>query len=89
MKNPADGEPDPNDHEQTLICDQPTTLYVTTRMSDAPNNATSVVRSFLWETPPDPDVAAGIQQMMEAIVTAGDGNQRSLRRGRVGATSAA
>ena len=60
------------DHELTLVSDQPTTLYVTTRMSDAPNNRTSVVRSFLWETPPDPDVAAGLHQMMEAIVTAGD-----------------
>jgi uncharacterized protein YndB with AHSA1/START domain len=60
------------DHELTLISDQPTTLYVTTRLSDAPNNATSVIRSFLWETPPDPEVAAGIYQMMDAVVTAGD-----------------
>jgi uncharacterized protein YndB with AHSA1/START domain len=60
------------DHEVTLISDQPTTLYVTTRMADAPDNRTRVTRSFLWETPSDPDVASGLHQMMEAIVTAGE-----------------
>jgi len=61
------------DQELTLISDQPTTLYVTTRMSDVPGDHTRVTRSFLWETPPDPDVAAGLQQMMEAVVVAGEG----------------
>ena len=60
------------DQELTLISDQPTTLYVTTRMADAANDRTSVTRSFLWEAPPDPDVAAGLKEMMEAIVSAGD-----------------
>jgi uncharacterized protein YndB with AHSA1/START domain len=61
------------DHELTLISDQPTTLYVTTRMLDAPGNRTSVERSFLWEAPADPDVAAGLHQMMATMVTAGEG----------------
>jgi uncharacterized protein YndB with AHSA1/START domain len=61
------------ERELTLISDQPTTLYVTTRMSDAPGNRTSVERSFLWEAPADPDVAAGLHQMMAAMVTAGEG----------------
>src|SRR5690348_10862828 len=61
------------DQELTLISDQPTTLYVTARMSDVPGDHTRVTRSFLWETPPDPDVKAGLQQMMEAVVVAGEG----------------
>lgn len=60
------------DEELTLISDQPTTPYVTTRMSDAPENWTSVTRSFLWETPSDPDVAEGLGQMMEAMIAAGE-----------------
>jgi len=61
------------DSEVTLISDQPTTMYVTTRMTDAPANQTSITRSFLWETPADPEVAAGLHQMMEFMVLAGEG----------------
>jgi uncharacterized protein YndB with AHSA1/START domain len=59
--------------ELTLIADQPTTMYITTRMSDAGENRTRIVRSFLWERPADPDVADGLNQMMQAIVVAGEG----------------
>jgi uncharacterized protein YndB with AHSA1/START domain len=69
------------DHELTLISDQPTTLHVTTRMTDAPNNRTRVARSFLWETPADPDVASGLHQMMEGIVAAGEGAIKEVFEG--------
>ena len=59
--------------ELTLIADQPATMYITTRMSDAGDGVTSILRSFLWEQPDDPDVAAVVRQGMQAVVDAGDG----------------
>jgi len=58
--------------ELTLIADQPATMYITTRMSDAGDGATSILRSFLWELPDDPDVAAVMRQGMQAVVDAGE-----------------
>jgi len=60
------------DRELTLIADQPTTMYITTRMSDAGDGQTSIIRSFLWEPPNDPDVADVMRQSMQAIVVAGE-----------------
>jgi len=61
------------DSELTLISDQPTTLYVTTRMAAAGENQTTITRSFLWEQPDDPDVAEVMRQGMAAVVAAGEG----------------
>ncbi len=58
--------------ELTLIADQPTTMYITTRLSDEGAGRTRVSRSFLWEEPADPDVAQPLRQMMEAMVAAGE-----------------
>ena len=63
---------EPN-RELTLISDQPTTMHITTRLSDEGAERTRVTRSFLWEEPQDPDVAEGLRQMMQAMVTAGEG----------------
>lgn len=64
--------------ELTLIADQPTTMYITTRMSEAGDGHTRVDRSFLWEEPEDPDVAESLRQMMEAMVVAGEGAIKSV-----------
>jgi uncharacterized protein YndB with AHSA1/START domain len=61
------------DSEITLISDQPTTLHVTTRFTDAGDGCTKVSRSFLWEQPSDAEVQEGLKQMMQAMVIAGEG----------------
>ncbi|HKW71830.1 MAG TPA: DUF2652 domain-containing protein [Candidatus Dormibacteraeota bacterium] len=66
------------DTELTLISDQPTTMYVTTRMADADNGGTKITRSFLWNEPSDPEIAEPLRQMMEAQVLAGDDAIRSI-----------
>jgi len=58
--------------ELTLIADQPTTMHITTRLSDAGAGQTKVSRSFLWEEPADPEVAQSVRPMMEAMVAAGE-----------------
>jgi uncharacterized protein YndB with AHSA1/START domain len=60
------------EQELTLISDQPTTMHITTRMSDAGDGQTRVARSFLWEEPADPDVAQSVREMMQAMVAAGE-----------------
>ena len=60
------------ERELTLIADQPTTMHITTRLSDAGDGQTKVSRSFLWEEPADPEIAQGLGQMMAAMVTAGE-----------------
>ena len=64
--------------EITLIADQPTTMHITTRLSDAGDGQTKVARSFLWVPPQDPEVAQSLQQMMEAMVLAGEGAIKSV-----------
>ncbi len=59
-------------NELTLIADQPTTMHITTRLSDAGAGQTVVSRSFLWEEPADPEVAQGLRPMMAAMVAAGE-----------------
>jgi uncharacterized protein YndB with AHSA1/START domain len=61
------------EHELTLTADQPTEMYITTRLEDLGDGRTSVARSFYWESPVDPEVAEGVRQMMEATVRAGEG----------------
>jgi len=58
--------------ELTLIADQPTTMHITTRLSDA-RGQTRVSRSFLWEEPADPEVAQSLRPMMETMIAAGEG----------------
>ncbi|HKW58635.1 MAG TPA: DUF2652 domain-containing protein [Candidatus Dormibacteraeota bacterium] len=60
------------DRELTLLADQPTPMHITTRLSDAGDGCTLFTRSFLWEEPGDPEIAAGLRQMMQAMVTAGE-----------------
>jgi uncharacterized protein YndB with AHSA1/START domain len=66
------------EHELTLISDQPTTMYITTRFGEANGGRTSVKRSFLWEQPIDPDIASNVRQMMEAMTLAGDAAIKSV-----------
>ena len=66
------------DNELTLIADQPMTMYITTRMSDAGEGRTSITRSFLWEQPDDPDVAEAVRQGVQAIVLAGEAAIKSV-----------
>ena len=58
--------------ELTLIADQPTTMYITTRLSEEGEGRTKVARSFLWEEPQDPDVAQSLRQVMEFTAAAGE-----------------
>ena len=59
--------------EMTFYSDQPTDMYVTTRVADEGGGRTSVRRSFIWVPPADPDIADGVRQMMEAMSVAGEG----------------
>ena len=59
--------------ELTLVADKPTTMHITSRLSDAGGAQTRLVRSFLWEEPADPEIADGLRQMMAAMVQAGEG----------------
>ena len=61
------------EQELTLIADQPTTMHITTRLADVGAGRTNVARSFLWEEPADPEVAATLLQMMQGMVVAGEG----------------
>src|SRR5213594_3021742 len=63
--------------ELTLIADQPTTMYITTRLSEEGEGRTKVARSFLWEEPQDPDVAQSLRQVMEFTAAAGEAAIRS------------
>jgi uncharacterized protein YndB with AHSA1/START domain len=60
------------DRELTLTADQPTTMYITTRLTDAGTGRTQVARSFLWEEPADPEVASAVREMMQGTVAAGE-----------------
>ena len=66
------------ERELTLISDQPTTMYVTTRMSDDGAGRTRITRSFLWEEPTDPDIAQPMHQMLEAMILAGEAEIQSI-----------
>ena len=58
--------------ELTLIADQPTTMHITTRLSDADEGRTTVARSFLWEEPADAEVSASVREMMAGMAVAGE-----------------
>ena len=66
------------DSQLTLIADQPTTMYITTRMTDAAIGRTRIARSFLWEQPDDADMAEMFRQSMQAIVVAGEQAIKSI-----------
>lgn len=66
------------EHELTLISDQPTTMYITTRMSEAGDEHTKITRSFLWEEPADRELAEPMRQMLEAMVLAGEAEIKSV-----------
>lgn len=59
--------------ELTFFADQPTDMYVTTRLTDEGAGRTRVKRSFIWEPPADSEIAEGVRQMMEAMSMAGEG----------------
>lgn len=58
--------------ELTLVADKPTTMHITSLMSDAGRERTRLVRSFLWEEPADPEIAEGLRGMMGAMIVAGE-----------------
>jgi hypothetical protein len=60
------------DTELTLVADKPTTMYVTSRLSDAGSGRTRLVRSFVWDEPADPEIAERLRDMMGAMVQAGE-----------------
>ncbi|HEV2216676.1 MAG TPA: DUF2652 domain-containing protein [Candidatus Dormibacteraeota bacterium] len=64
--------------ELTLYSDQPTDMYVTTRITDEGGGHTCVQRSFLWDEPVDADVAEGLRQMMGAMAIAGEAAIREV-----------
>jgi len=66
------------EREITLYADQPTPMYITTRLSDADGGGTKIGRSFIWEEPADPDVASQVRQMLQAVVFAGEGAIKSV-----------
>jgi uncharacterized protein YndB with AHSA1/START domain len=60
------------DRDLTLVADQPTTMYITTRLIDAGPAKTTVARSLLWDEPADAEVAESMRQMMHAMAAAGE-----------------
>ncbi len=64
--------------ELTFYADQPTDMYITTRITDEGGGRTQVKRSMVWETPLDSEVADGVRQMMEAMSIAGEGAIREV-----------
>ena len=47
--------------ELTLYSDQPTDMYITTRISDEGGGRTRIARSFLWDEQADAEVADGLR----------------------------
>jgi uncharacterized protein YndB with AHSA1/START domain len=64
--------------ELTLYSDQPTDMYITTRLTDEGSGRTGIERSFVWDEPADPEVAEGLLQMMSATVVAGEDAMREV-----------
>ena len=64
--------------EMTLYSDQPTDMYITTRITGDGGDRTSIKRSFVWDDPADAEVAEGLRQMMSAMVIAGEGAMREV-----------
>lgn len=60
------------EQELTIISDQPTTMHITTRLSDAGAGRTRFSRAALWEEPSDPQQAAALLQMMNGMLAAGE-----------------
>jgi len=64
--------------ELTLTADQPTTMYITTRIGDGGDGRTRIRRAFIWDVPSDPDVAQTVHQVMESVVQAGEGAMQAV-----------
>ena len=64
--------------ELTLYSDQPTDMYITTRIADKGGGRTTIMRSFLWDEPADAEVAEGLRQMMNGTVLAGEDAMREV-----------
>lgn len=64
--------------ELTLTADKPTTMYVTTRLSDAGDGHTRIRRSFVWDVPAEPEVANSVRAMMEGVTLAGESALRDV-----------
>ena len=64
--------------ELTLTADQPTTMYITTRIGDCGDGRTRIQRAFVWDVPADPDVAQSVRQVMESVVQAGEGAMQAV-----------
>jgi len=73
--------------ELTLVADKPTTMHITSRMSDAGGDRTRLVRSLLWEEAPDPEIAEGLRGMMGAMVVAGEAALQEVFAERARATA--
>src|SRR5438046_5461981 len=54
--------------ELTLYSDQPTDMYITSRIAHESDGRTSIMRSFLWDEPADPEVAEGLGQLLSGPV---------------------
>ena len=70
--------------ELTLYSDQPSPMYITTRLTDEGNGRTTIKRSFVWEEPADPDVAEGLRAIMAGTVAAGEGAMKEVFEERAG-----
>src|SRR5438105_5877616 len=64
--------------ELTLTADQPTTMYITTRIGDCGDGRTRIQRAFVWDVPADPDVAQSVREVMEWVVPAGEGAMQAV-----------
>ena len=64
--------------ELTLYSDQPSPMYITTRLSDDGSGRTCIRRSFVWEEPEDPDVREGMRQVMAGTVIAGESAMKEI-----------
>jgi hypothetical protein len=58
--------------EVTFYSDQPTDMYITTRLTDLGDGRTRIRRSFVWDPPADPNLVEGFPQVMQSVVDAGD-----------------
>jgi len=67
-----------HEKELTLITDNPPGGYITTRLSDAGAGRTRIVRSFLWDQPADPEVAEGLNQVIDSMMRAGEGALKAV-----------
>jgi uncharacterized protein YndB with AHSA1/START domain len=66
------------ERELTVIADKPTTLYITTTLTEAGADRTRMVRAFLWEEPADPEIAENVRQGMQGMAVAGESEMQAV-----------